>query len=980
MGNAFSCCCPANPCERQDEGQRLLCDTVQSPQTSSKNLDGVPGSTDCTTAESSETPSPTDDRATDQLKAGNSLEPAQPEVVSDDANVQVRADALPTQVTPEASADATSVPVTTASAVDRSILPDPEEAATGVVSQVLADATTIVKVSGEEDVPASTAPQTQDVSTGRVETQDAFPEKVESQAVSMEKMEVPVAMTESSSVSVEKLESEEDASAVSNSQADPTLIKAVSAEKLESKCASTVSDSQAALIGIESQADSTPITPQAVPIEKLESQDTAAVIENHAVAPVIESPAAAAVIKNHAVAPVIESPAAATVIDTVTDTKTAATEDLENPTSAIVIDSQPTSTITDSQAVSPEVVPEAPDCSVKVDAQDVLTEINGTTPPKTPEKNEVLAELEQGAVVHLNGSLTEGVSVEEIADVVIVPEEHPSTIEPDIKKASLLIASSSAEEDLTVAAKELSPSSDTHVQFGLSVAQDCEQDVPLHSSEDEQPLSPAVLNADAKLAESIPQHSSDVGPVISMEESCSERGHELNSATTDTSESPVTVSVQDDQDKKRTDKDLSVTEEPCNGEDLDNTLPSVTTEKDVHTEIRDPAADSDAQDVVGLTTLSSLDDLSEEKEAVTSSVSKQEELEMEAETVAAESAVGGLVAGSLDERPGSAGMSLESDGNAVNCEEDLYRGEEEIEEELDKQKSLEMTIPLPEDQCSLEPPMAILMYSEREWKGQTTKSAVIRKGYAALSESFGCLRRVRGDNYCALRASLYQALMGTTLLPDWLQQESFSLMAEELESKHGLINGWVFPDVCKPMNGIENDVDLMKHYLGLLQKWWRAVADSSGLEDRRRVCDELFQGGEDEFGLMEALKLLMLARAVELHTSMQKGDDVPIFCWLLFARDTSSCPRTFLANHLSQVGFSGGLEQVEMFLLGYALRHTIKAYRLYMAETEEFITHYPDDHVQDWPCLCLVTEDDRHYNVAVGESACPQDALSGGPQ
>lgn len=61
-----------------------------------------------------------------------------------------------------------------------------------------------------------------------------------------------------------------------------------------------------------------------------------------------------------------------------------------------------------------------------------------------------------------------------------------------------------------------------------------------------------------------------------------------------------------------------------------------------------------------------------------------------------------------------------------------------------------------------------------------------------------------------------------------------------------------------------------------------------------------------------------------------------------------------------------------MFLLGYALRHTIKAYRLYMSDTEEFITHYPDDHTQDWPCLCLVTEDDRHYNVVGGDPAHPQ--------
>ncbi|KAK1174112.1 hypothetical protein AOXY_G4402 [Acipenser oxyrinchus oxyrinchus] len=84
-----------------------------------------------------------------------------------------------------------------------------------------------------------------------------------------------------------------------------------------------------------------------------------------------------------------------------------------------------------------------------------------------------------------------------------------------------------------------------------------------------------------------------------------------------------------------------------------------------------------------------------------------------------------------------------------------------------------------------------------------------------------------------------------------------------------------------------------------------------------------------------------------------------------FAWDSSDTPCTFLSNHLNQVGFSGGLEQVEMFLLGYALEPTISVYRLYKCETDEFLTFYPDDHKEDWPAVSLITEDDRHYNVLV---------------
>lgn len=66
-----------------------------------------------------------------------------------------------------------------------------------------------------------------------------------------------------------------------------------------------------------------------------------------------------------------------------------------------------------------------------------------------------------------------------------------------------------------------------------------------------------------------------------------------------------------------------------------------------------------------------------------------------------------------------------------------------------------------------------------------------------------------------------------------------------------------------------------------------------------------------------------------------------------------------------------------MFLLGYTLECTIQVYRLYKADTEEFVTYYPDDHKDDWPSVCLVTEDDRHYNVPIVEAIATQQ--SSGP-
>lgn len=117
-----------------------------------------------------------------------------------------------------------------------------------------------------------------------------------------------------------------------------------------------------------------------------------------------------------------------------------------------------------------------------------------------------------------------------------------------------------------------------------------------------------------------------------------------------------------------------------------------------------------------------------------------------------------------------------------------------------------------EDRCSLGPAVDILSYSEREWKGNTAKSALIRKvgaccssegtfhtlflyyftlrakrrpvvslcvllqGYKEMSQRFSSLRRVRGDNYCALRATLFQVLSHSTQLPAWLQEDDITLV------------------------------------------------------------------------------------------------------------------------------------------------------------------------------------------------------------
>ncbi|XP_043073795.1 OTU deubiquitinase with linear linkage specificity b isoform X1 [Puntigrus tetrazona] len=296
---------------------------------------------------------------------------------------------------------------------------------------------------------------------------------------------------------------------------------------------------------------------------------------------------------------------------------------------------------------------------------------------------------------------------------------------------------------------------------------------------------------------------------------------------------------------------------------------------------------------------------------------------------------------------------------------DLYRGEEEIQKELqDKQQSESAAVS--ESQSSVSAAEDIQTYSEKEWKGNTTKSLLIRKGYEAIANEFN-LRRVRGDNYCALRATLFQVLSQSKQLPVWLHDAD--KWPKQIQCDQDFIKEWQFP-----FESSKSRVQHLEQCLELLKKRWQEAVQCKSLEERERMCQQVFRGHDEEYELLEALKFLMLRTAIQLHSDMEKGSDVPEFCWLLFARDSSKCPKTFLTNHLRHVGFSGGLEQVEMCLLGYSIQQMLRVVRLYKCDTEEFITYYPNNHKKDWPLLCLLTEDDRHYNLLVPKKCSKFDA------
>ncbi|XP_076186473.1 ubiquitin thioesterase otulin isoform X3 [Aptenodytes patagonicus] len=298
--------------------------------------------------------------------------------------------------------------------------------------------------------------------------------------------------------------------------------------------------------------------------------------------------------------------------------------------------------------------------------------------------------------------------------------------------------------------------------------------------------------------------------------------------------------------------------------------------------------------------------------------------------------------------------------SSEDSEEDMYRDAEEIERE----KILLCETSSSEYKLSVAPEMDIMEYCRKEWRGSTPVAKRMRKGYEAVAQKFASIRRVRGDNYCALRATLFQALSQATQLPSWLQSEDFAMLPENLLRKYDWIKQWQLKQkLGRKMGEISDEI---KEYVILLRKKWKNISEIKDPVEKQEACDKLFKNEEEEYSLYEALKFLMLNTAIKLYNDDKNGRRVPVFSWLLFARDTSSDPCQLMHNHLNHIGHSGGLEQVEMFLLAYALQYTIQVYRLYKYSTDEFITLYPNDPEEDWPVVTLITEDDRHYNIPVG--------------
>uniref|UniRef100_A0A4W3IMR8 OTU deubiquitinase with linear linkage specificity like n=1 Tax=Callorhinchus milii TaxID=7868 RepID=A0A4W3IMR8_CALMI len=263
------------------------------------------------------------------------------------------------------------------------------------------------------------------------------------------------------------------------------------------------------------------------------------------------------------------------------------------------------------------------------------------------------------------------------------------------------------------------------------------------------------------------------------------------------------------------------------------------------------------------------------------------------------------------------------------------------------------------------PLIDLLEYGKREWRGETKEAEKMRQAYKAvyMDHHFKHIRRIRGDNYCALRATLFQILSQGIPFPTWMKEQDIAKFPEKVYSQGC---NWVQQYSFGPEKYTgENVFGKLRKNLETLKVQWITISAIKDQEKRVEMCINLFNDQKKEYMMFEAMKFLMLYAVVGLFEELKDDQDVPNFCSFFFARDTSFDPLSFMLNHLNYVGDTGGLEQLEMFLLGFTLDLKISAFRLYKYGTEEFHPCYPEDHCRNWPEICIITEDDRHYNVPI---------------
>ncbi|XP_027724692.1 inactive ubiquitin thioesterase OTULINL [Vombatus ursinus] len=267
---------------------------------------------------------------------------------------------------------------------------------------------------------------------------------------------------------------------------------------------------------------------------------------------------------------------------------------------------------------------------------------------------------------------------------------------------------------------------------------------------------------------------------------------------------------------------------------------------------------------------------------------------------------------------------------------------------------------------SVEAEVDLLGYCAREWKGETSRAKLMRKAYEELfwRHRVKCIRQVKGDNYDALRSVLFQILSQGLSLPSWMKEKDIIKLPEKLLFSQGC--NWIQQYSFGPEKYTGPNVfGKLRKCVELLKSQWTEFSGIKDQHKRGNMCNCLFSDESLEHKLYEALKFIMLYQVIEVYEQVKSEKAIPSLYRLLFSRETSSDPLSFMMNHLNFIGDTCGLQQIDMLILGHSLEVRIKVFRLSKFNTRDFQVYYPEERHREWPEICLLTENDRHYHIPV---------------
>ncbi|KAM9098893.1 inactive ubiquitin thioesterase OTULINL isoform 2-T2 [Sarcophilus harrisii] len=236
---------------------------------------------------------------------------------------------------------------------------------------------------------------------------------------------------------------------------------------------------------------------------------------------------------------------------------------------------------------------------------------------------------------------------------------------------------------------------------------------------------------------------------------------------------------------------------------------------------------------------------------------------------------------------------------------------------------------------SVEAEVDLLGYCAREWKGETSRAKLMRK---ILSQGLS--------------------------LPSWMKEKDIVKLPEKLLFSQGC--NWIQQYSFGPEKYTGPNVfGKLRKCVELLKSQWTEFNGIKDQHKRGNMCNSLFSDESLEYKLYEALKFIMLYQVIEVYEQVKSEKAIPSLYRLLFSRETSSDPLSFMMNHLNFIGDTCGLQQIDMLILGHSLEVRIKVFRLSKFNTRDFQVYYPEERHREWPEICLLTENDRHYHIPV---------------